>query len=253
MVLNNFRYLANKYIDKHSEWLIKHNVSPNTLTIIGFIISSIAAIGFAFPTIFIYKWYLAWLPCLLFFISGYFDVLDGGVARKANRVTKFGAFLDSTLDRISDSIIVLGLMFGQMFWHWDKNINDFLGLLILISTLMISYTRSRAENEGVFMKGIGLMERAERILIIIGAYIIESCLKNDELINFGIYKPSNPYTYWFFPLFSIFYLGLLVITVVQRILHVYKWTNNKISEKYLTKYKIKDQYQEYIKRINENK
>ncbi|MHA1339355.1 MAG: CDP-alcohol phosphatidyltransferase family protein [Promethearchaeota archaeon] len=249
MVLNKFRYISEKYIDKPVDWLIRHKVSPNTLTLIGFCISIIAAIGYAFPDIFIYRWYLAWFPCLLFFLSGYFDVLDGGVARKGGLESKFGAFLDSTLDRLSDSIIVLGLMHGRMFWRWDKGINDLLGFLILISTLMISYTRSRAENEGIVMKGVGWMERAERVFIIMGAYIIESCFKNDELINFGIYTPSNPYTYWFFPIFSIVYLVLLVITVIQRILHAYKWTTGKISKKYLEKYQLTGHYSNYLKEL----
>ena len=84
------------------------------------------------------------------------------VARKTGQTSKFGGFLDSTLDRISDSVIVLGLIWsGEMIWPWDFKINCLIGFISMGTMLLISYTRSRAEIEGVIMKGIGFMERAE--------------------------------------------------------------------------------------------
>lgn len=245
MVLNKFRYLSDRFIKKPVNWLIRHNVSPNTITLIGFAISIVAGVMYGIPSLFLEKWYLNWIPCALFFLSGYFDVLDGGVARTANKQTKFGAFLDSTLDRLSDSVIILGLMYGNLMWPWDKNFNDLLGVIALIITLLISYTRSRAELEGVVMKGIGFMERAERVFLILFSFIIEACLNTSELTPFGPYSLANPYTHWYFPSFTIVFIILCAITLVQRIVHAYKWLSGKCSIKYLQRHDLVTLYEEF--------
>ncbi|MBD3353377.1 MAG: hypothetical protein GF364_17985 [Candidatus Lokiarchaeota archaeon] len=250
MVLNNFRHVIKKYIDKPIDWFIAHNVSPNTLSFIGFSISVLAAIGYALPEIFIYRWYLAWVPVILFFISGFFDVLDGGVARKSGQTSKFGGFLDSTLDRLGDGVVIFGLTYGGMFWRWDENINNTLGFIIFGIMVLISYTRSRAENEGVFMQGIGIMERAERMFIIMGAYIIESSLKTSELFKFNLY-PDGTYHYRFFPVFSLVFLALCIQTLVARVLHTYRWLSGKCSDKYLEKYDLIEKYEAYKKTTRE--
>ena len=80
MVLNKYRYLLPRFINGPVNWLVRKNVHPNALTVIGFLISVASAITFAFPNVFLYNIYLASIPGLLLFISGYFDVLDGAVA-----------------------------------------------------------------------------------------------------------------------------------------------------------------------------
>jgi archaetidylinositol phosphate synthase len=143
------------------------------------------------------------------FWAGAFDVFDGEVARRTNNISKSGAFLDSNLDRLSDAILVLGLILGGYF-------NYIIGFTILFLIIMISYIRARAENEGIEMKGVGFMERAERLIILWLGFITE----------FWVYFLSNlvygtPFTL-FFPIFTIFFIGLLILTIIQRLIFSFK-------------------------------
>jgi len=107
---------------------------------------------------------LVFAPVLLL-ISGFFDALDGVVARLFESVTVFGGFLDSMLDRYADALILIGLVLGgfaDAFW----------GLLALMGSLLVSYSRARAEAAGVRMETVGLAERAERILILVVASFV---------------------------------------------------------------------------------
>ncbi len=237
MVLNNFRYLLPKLTKGPVNLCVKYNISPNAISIIGFVVSSIAAIGFAFPSIFLYNyspiaswfyWWWAGIPIFLFFFGGYIDVIDGSVARKTGKSSKFGAFLDSTLDRLSDAIIILGLMYGQLIFIWNENWNYLIGFMSLIIMLLISYTRSRAELEGVKMAGIGLMERGERYFVLVFGYVIEWAIFAIDTQYFeGSYSNSK----WFFPVFFIIYTLLCLQTLLARIRWTYKWLNNKMPEK----------------------
>jgi len=237
MVLNNFRYLLPKFIKGPVKFCVKFKISPNAISIIGFIVSTIAAVGFAFPNIFLYNyspisswfyWWWAGIPVILFFLGGYIDIIDGAVARKTGKSSKFGAFLDSTLDRLSDAIIILGLMFGKLIFPWNENWNYIIGFTSLIIMLLISYTRSRAELEGVIMAGIGLMERGERYFILVFGYLIEWAI---FAIKTQYFPESESYSRWFFPVFFIIYTLLCLQTLGARILWTYKWLNNKMPEK----------------------
>ena len=92
-------------------------------------------------------------------ISGFFDVVDGSVARVTKKTSKKGAFLDSSFDKISEVVIFAGIAFGNLA-------NPFWCLVGLGMSLLVSYTRARAESLGVELKGIGIGERAERLLIL---------------------------------------------------------------------------------------
>ena len=203
------RQLLDRFIDKPATFLVKHKIKPNILSLIGFSCSLAAAILIGFDGLHFPIW-TAWIIPFLFFWSGVFDVFDGEVARRTEKISKAGAFLDSNLDRLSDAAIVLGLIFGGYF-------NYIIGFIILFMVIMISYIRSRAENEGVDMKGVGLMERAERLIILFLAFIIEFWVFHLTKIYTGI--PFN----LFFPLiFSLIYLGLLSLTIIQRLIHAFK-------------------------------
>ena len=92
-------------------------------------------------------------------IAGFFDVVDGSVARVTKKTTKKGAFLDSSFDKIAETAIFFGIAVGglaQPTW----------AMLALAISLLVSYTRARAESLGVELKGIGIGERAERLLIV---------------------------------------------------------------------------------------
>jgi len=96
---------------------------------------------------------------LFLLISGFFDALDGVIARLYGRVTVFGGFLDSMLDRYADALVLAGIILGgfcDVSW----------GVIALTGSLLVSYSRARAEAAGIKMETIGLAERAERIIII---------------------------------------------------------------------------------------
>jgi CDP-diacylglycerol--glycerol-3-phosphate 3-phosphatidyltransferase len=135
------------------------NISPNALTFIGLLINVVAA------------WYLSqgqFLTAGLVIIgAGIFDMVDGRVARETNQVTRFGGFFDSVLDRYSDLILLIGLLvyYGKI----NRSSYVVLTAVVMMASVMISYTRSRAENIIPLCK-VGFMERPERIvLLIIGA------------------------------------------------------------------------------------
>jgi phosphatidylglycerophosphate synthase len=145
------------------EFFVRHNITPNKLTLIGFGITILVAFLFYWRVMTIY--YLQFLSPTLFFTAGAFDAFDGSVARKMNLVTKYGGFLDSTLDRYSDALLILGLTAGGYFDgnnFGPQGIGIYYGFWSMVSCLLISYIRSAAERGGVDMKGVGFMERGER-------------------------------------------------------------------------------------------
>jgi archaetidylinositol phosphate synthase len=96
---------------------------------------------------------------IILLISGFFDIVDGSVARATKQSSKKGAFLDSSFDKISESIIFVGIAIGNLA-------NPILCMIALSLSLLVSYVRARAESLGIELKGIGIGERAERLLII---------------------------------------------------------------------------------------
>lgn len=102
---------------------------------------------------------------LLLLISGFFDALDGVLARTYGETTLFGGFLDSLLDRYSDAIILVSIILGWLLV--DSQLWSLIGFAAVIGSLLVSYTRARSEAAGVKMETVGLAERAERIIIIV--------------------------------------------------------------------------------------
>ena len=146
-------------IDHIVRWLALSRIHPNVLTFIGLLINCWAA------------WYLAegkfFVAGLVVLGAALFDMVDGRVARATDRVTRFGGFFDSVLDRYSD----LALFFGLLVYY--ASINRFfyivLTAIVMTGSVMVSYTRARAENSIPKCK-VGFLERPERIvLVIIGA------------------------------------------------------------------------------------
>jgi CDP-diacylglycerol---glycerol-3-phosphate 3-phosphatidyltransferase len=142
-------------------------ISPNVLTFVGLVINVVAALLFGFasadnnqPRLFLYAG-------LVIIGAGIFDMVDGRVARATNQVTIFGAFFDSVIDRYSD----VALFFGLLVYYARANRFFYVVLVafVMISSVMVSYTRARAESLIPLCK-VGFMERPERIvLVIIGA------------------------------------------------------------------------------------
>lgn len=137
------------------KWISRTGMTPNGLTITGLVINCAASLAFIFN-----KFLLAGI---LILIAGAFDVIDGGVARTNNQESAFGAFLDSVMDRYSDLAIVIGLII-----HYARTNNlshVILASVVLMGTVLIPYSRARAEKF-IPRCDIGLMERAERILLL---------------------------------------------------------------------------------------
>jgi len=135
------------------------HVNPNLLTLLGLVVNIFAAVLFA-------KGMFTWAGLVVLF-AGIFDMVDGEVARRTGRVTKFGAFFDSSIDRYSDMVLLLGLV----VWYAKLDRIFYAGLVVmsLIGSIMTSYTRARAESLIPACK-VGFLERPERIvLLIIGA------------------------------------------------------------------------------------
>ena len=148
-----------RLIEPVVEWFVRHRVSPNVITTIGTACACLAAVIFASGHISIAGWTLG--------ILAFFDVVDGSVARRTGKSTVFGAFYDSTLDRVADGAIFSGLTFFYATNTPHRSMAMVgIALVGLLATFLTSYTRARAEALGIEMKGIGMMERPERIALL---------------------------------------------------------------------------------------
>jgi archaetidylinositol phosphate synthase len=161
--------LLNRKKDTLTDWVkpiarIFSRINPNTVTILALVFCIAAGLYFAAGNLVI--------AGLMLLLGGFFDVLDGAVARENGRVTKFGGLLDSVSDRYADAAVFLGIMWGGHAAFPPYIENDwFLGGLALTGSLLVSYTRARAEASGTGVLNIGVAERAERmILIILGSF-----------------------------------------------------------------------------------
>jgi len=173
------------------------NINPNIITLIGLATSFICI-----PTA-LYVGPLA--TAIAIAISAYMDALDGAVARLRGQTTKFGAVLDSLCDRIEEIIYVLSLFL--------LGLNPVIAIVYLGLAYTVSYLRALGELRGVRMEGIGLFERAERIIFIVLLLIIQSVVPN---INLGLT------TMKIVDLGMIIASGLCLITALQRVLYIGK-------------------------------
>jgi CDP-diacylglycerol---glycerol-3-phosphate 3-phosphatidyltransferase len=153
-------------LDPIVRWLALSRINPNVLTFMGLVVNTCAAVLFGTATI-------ANQPRMFFYaglviiFSGFFDLVDGQVARATNRVTRFGAFFDSVVDRYSDASQFLGLLI--FYGRFNRFFYVLLSAYVMISAIMVSYTRARAESL-IGSCRVGFMERPERlVLVILGA------------------------------------------------------------------------------------
>ena len=150
---------CNKIIVLIVRGLALSKIHPNVLTFIGLLINVVAAVLLSAGQFTKAGWVIIG--------AGIFDMVDGRVARETNRVTRFGGFFDSVLDRYSD----LALLMGLLVWYGNINRPFYVVLtaVVMAGSVMVSYKRARAENT-IPMCKVGFMERPERIvLLIIGA------------------------------------------------------------------------------------
>jgi phosphatidylglycerophosphate synthase len=195
-------------------------LTPNALTAVGFLGTCVAAYAAASQA-----WAIAGVLVLTF---GIFDLFDGTLARATGRVTTFGAFLDSTLDRAGEAIVYIGIIWGCLAAGFL--LGAILSAAAMAAAFLVSYVRAKAESLGYSpgsgMIGVGLAPREVRLGVLVFGLLLT------EL--FGGLKINADCTFWGGCLYTLgdadgsgglaFSLGLITflatITVIQRILHV---------------------------------
>lgn len=185
---DKLRKVFQKSLDTIAAFLLKLGLSPNSVTIIG-------CLGTLTTAVLIAKGNLTWGGILaLFWIV--FDAFDGSMARLSGKVSKFGAFLDSTLDRYAELFILGGLLY--YFMTLQQPLAVIVTFAAAGGSLMVSYTRARAQSLG-YEARIGILSRVERFIVLI------------------------PCLLFHIPLAAVLILALLTnITAIQRMLHVYR-------------------------------
>ncbi len=177
------------------------SVNPNLLTIL----SIIFAIPSPIIVYFLQNRIGIGIIIILFILSSTMDIIDGAVARVHGRTSRKGAFLDSTCDRYVDAMMIL-----SAFIICNDMITRILLILALIGSYMTSYARARAESLGAELRGIGLIERGERVILLIIFFIVCYILYYSNI----------------FKIFTRVYIGALAlltnITAIQRIIKVCK-------------------------------
>ena len=162
-MLNKLRNLLESTLTRIGATFASTGLSANFWTGLGLAVSVLAAIAYtsnAFVNLDWTPWnFAAVIGGIFLLVSGFFDIVDGSVARITKRISNKGAFLDSVFDKIAEVIIFGGIALGQLA-------DSFWCLVALGLSLLVSYTRARAESLGGKLKGIGIGERAERLLII---------------------------------------------------------------------------------------
>ena len=187
-VLNNLRESLRPALEKVGKGFAATGLSPNFWTVVGLIIALASAVvygmGMEFGLI---------IGGILLLVSGFFDMVDGQVARVTGKTSKKGEYLDSMFDKISEVAIFLGILVGGYA-------EPYLVLLAITLSLLVSYARAKSDLINIKLQGIGIGERAERLLVIaivgiIGfmdyAVIIVVIIAGITLIQRMIYTAKN--------------------------------------------------------------
>nr|WP_199158688.1 DUF4833 domain-containing protein [Pedobacter sp. ASV2] len=203
-----------KVINPFVKGLIKIGLTPNAVTTIGLILNIGVAVIFVLGAEKSNRGdlsYIGWGGALVLF-AGIFDMLDGQVARLGNMSSKFGALYDSVLDRYSEMIMFLGICYYLIAHHYF--LSSLFAFIALIGSMMVSYTRARAEGLGVECKG-GLMQRPERV-VTIGVFAI-ACGVSSHFIggDYKIYMPGI--SFHIFETMTIFTLPITIMAVLTNI------------------------------------
>ncbi|MFH1765588.1 MAG: CDP-alcohol phosphatidyltransferase family protein [Gemmatimonadota bacterium] len=148
-----------RIIDPVVRWLIRLKVHPNAISTVGFVTTLVAGL--------LYHQDHVRTAGLLVLVGGIVDIFDGRVARESGLESKFGAFYDSTLDRLSEVVVFVGLasLYNTIRGDLEDVAMIYVILMALGGSLMVSYTRARAEGLGLDCK-VGLMQRAERVVLL---------------------------------------------------------------------------------------
>jgi len=203
-----------KILNPFVRGLIKLGLTPNMVTTIGLFLNIGVALIFILAAERTNRGdlsYVGWAGALVLF-AGVFDMLDGQVARLGNMSSRFGALYDSVLDRYSELILFLGICYYLIAHHYF--FSSLFAFIALIGSMMVSYTRARAEGLGIECKG-GLMQRPERIVTIgvfgiacgVAGYFIGS--------DYKLFIPGIPFHV--FETMSIFTIPITIMAVMTNI------------------------------------
>jgi len=189
-----------RLIDPVANWLVKRGVHPNTITCIGTFCTLVGGIIYGTGHIKTGGWFLG--------LTALFDVLDGTVARRSNRSSTFGAFLDSTLDRLADGFVLGGLAVFYATSRLHASVPMIIVCLLgLIGAFLTSYTRARAEALGLDAK-VGMLQRPERVVLLSAPQAFFGLVFNG----------------WVLAIIIVILTVTAWITVIQRVAYVYTAT-----------------------------
>lgn len=203
-----------KVIDPFVKLLIKIGLTPNAVTLIGLLLNIGVAIIFIVGAEEGNRGdlsYVGWAGALVLF-AGLFDMLDGQVARIGKMSSSFGAMFDSVLDRYSELVLFLGICYYLVAHHYF--LSSLFAFIALIGSMMVSYTRARAEGLGIECKG-GMMQRPERVVLVALSAI--ACGVTASFIggDYKLFIPGIPFHV--FETMSIFTIPLTVMAVLTNI------------------------------------
>ena len=153
-MLNNLRDILKPTLEKIGKIFASTGLSPNFWTMVGFVFAIISALvyglGLEFGLI---------IGGILLLVSGFFDMVDGQVARVTGKTSQKGSYLDSMFDKIAEVAIFLGLLIGGYA-------EPYLVMLAITLSLLVSYARAKSDALNIKLQGVGIGERAERLLVI---------------------------------------------------------------------------------------
>jgi CDP-diacylglycerol---glycerol-3-phosphate 3-phosphatidyltransferase len=203
-----------KIIDPFVKVLVKIGLTPNTVTVIGFLLNIGVAVIFILGAEKSRRddlSHVGWAGGLILF-AGLFDMLDGQVARVGKMSSSFGALLDSVLDRYSELFMFLGICYYLISDHYF--ISSLFAFIGLVGSMMVSYTRARAEGLGIECKG-GLMQRPERV-VLVGTSALACGIASGYIGgDYKVYVKGIPFHV--FETMSIFTIPLAVLAVLTNI------------------------------------
>ncbi len=156
-MLSEVREKLKPWVEKSARPFVKAGLKPNYITVIALLTGLFAGILFA--------WDRPFCAGIVVLVGGYFDMIDGAVARAMGEVTEFGGVLDSVFDRVADAALYVGVLIGGVESIFGEP-TYLLPVFALIGSLAVSYVRARAESAGTGELDVGIAERAERLIIL---------------------------------------------------------------------------------------
>jgi archaetidylinositol phosphate synthase len=211
IMLTKLKQKVQQLLTSEAQAAHKIGLTPNIISSIGLALAFLSAVAYALvqnqpPQ---NRSILLLLAIILLLASGFCDTLDGALARTFQQMTVFGGFFDSLLDRYADTAVYAGVIIGKLC-------DPAWGLSALAGSLLVSYSRARAEAAGIKMESVGVAERAERMIILAAASV--AAIFWPSVLNIGTLN------------IGIIVLAVLSnLTVLQRGLHVYRVLKKKES------------------------